>query len=464
MQKLIFLLCFIAIMPANNFCYAEAGNKTITWGVMNSTPVSTQADGQNNTAVLVDLDLKDVDIRDVVRSFSKISGKNIIVSEEVKAKVTLRLKNVGWREALDMTLGTYNFVMVEKDNYIVISTLEKRRQAEERGELETRIVTFNFVKVSDIQKTLSSMLTSRGKIEVDARTNSLVITDIVDRIDRIRDVAVQLDTKTPQVMIEAMLIDLKLTNEEQLGINWTMTLKEMSQRSMIQNLGLSGATTGEIRYGKTIMPWADFTAVMNFWIEQKRVNILANPKVLTLDNLAANIDINEQIPYTQQTTTDQGTVASTQFKDVGIKLSVVPHITKDNFIFLNIKTEQSFRSGWTPDNQPIIDSRKAETNLMVKDGETIVIGGLRKKEDTVTTDKLPILGSIPYLGKLFNRSNRSKIESELVIFVTPRVSVSAVLDEYEKTQVSQFEAMKKKDPAILRDKKEPFGLRSPPAK
>lgn len=403
-----------------------------------------QAQGSTEDNPKVDLDLKDVDLKDVAIALSRISGKNILVSDDIKVKVTLRVKDVNWREALSMVLGAYNFAMQEKENNIVITTMEKRRQAEESGDVETRVIGFNFVNVVDIQKTLLSMLTSRGKIETDLRTNSLVITDIPDRIDKLQKVAVKLDTKTPQVIIEAMMIDLKLTKDDQLGIDWTLTHKKVADRTIKQTLALTGTTAGEITYGRTIFPWAQFTALINFWQEEKRVSILANPKVLTLDNLTANIEIIEQIPYTQQTQSDQGTVASTQFKDVGIKLDVKPHITKDNFIFMTIKTEQSFRTGFTPDNQPIIDSRKAETNLMVKDGETIVIGGLRKRENTTTIDKLPILGDLPFVGNFFKRNNKQLVETELVVFVTPHVATDIKISDYEKEELNEIKEMKEK--------------------
>jgi type IV pilus assembly protein PilQ len=426
--------------------------------------VTVQLQDKKDAKVAVDLDIKDADIKDVARALSRISGKNIIVSEEVKAKVTLRVKDVDWREALNMIVSAYNFAVLEEENYIVITTLEKRRAAQEGGELQTRIIRFNFMDVNEIQKTLSSMLTQRGKIEIDVRTNSLVITDIPERIDKIQEVALQLDTKTPQVLIEAMMLTVKLTGDEQLGVDWTMTHKKMSQIKVNQGLKL-GSTEGSITYGKTLLPWADFSATIDFWLQNKRAQILANPRVLTLDNLTAAIELTEQEPYSQQTTTDQGgTVKSTQFKDVPIKLYVKPHITKDKYIFMNIKTEQSYRTGYTTDNQPIIDSRKAETNVMVKDGETVVIGGLRKKEDSTTIDKFPILGDIPLLGNLFRKTIKSKVDTELIIFVTPYIATDTKLSEAEEKHLEKIKEMegkekgKKKKISLLT---EPYPLRPP---
>jgi type IV pilus assembly protein PilQ len=424
--------------------------------------VTVQLQNKEDTKLLVDLDIKDADIKDVARALSRISGKNIIVSEEVKARVTLRVKNVDWREALNMVVSAYNFAVLEEENYIVITTLEKRRAAEESGELQTRIIGLNFLDVNDIQKTLLSMLTHRGKIEVDVRTNSLVITDIPERIDKIQEIASLLDTKTPQVMIEAMMLTVKLTDDEQLGVDWTITHKKMSDIKVDQALGVD-PSSGYIQYGKTLLPWADFTATIDFWLQNKKAQILANPRILTLDNLTASIDLTEQEPYIQQTTTDQGPVSSTQFKDVPIKLYVKPHITRDKYIFMNIKTEQSYRTGYS-NNQPIIDSRKAETNVMVRDGETVVIGGLRKKEDSTSIDKFPLLGDIPFLGSLFRKTVKSKVDTELIIFVTPYITTDTKLSEAEEKHLEKIEQMrgkekgKKKQISLLT---EPYPLRPP---
>jgi len=427
-----------------------------------SLQTAAQPEIKEEAKLLVDLEFKDADIKDVARAFSRISGINIIVSDEVKAKVTLRVQSMDWREALNMILGAYNLTVLEKENYIVITTFERRRRAEESGDLQTRVLTFNFVDVSDTQKTLASMLTSRGKIEVDTRTNSLVITDIPERIDKIQDVALKLDTKTPQVMIEAMMLTVKLNDDEQIGIDWTVTHKTRSERVIDQDLALGKSGGLDIKYGKTLLSWANFTSTLEYWREQKKVDILANPRVLTLDNLTAMIDLTEQVPYTQQVTSTDSTssATSTQFKDVPITLYVKPHITKDNYIFMNIKTEQSYLTGYTSDVQPIIDSRKAETNVMVRDGETIVIGGLRKKEDSTTVDKLPILGDIPFLGHLFRKTVKAKVNTELLIFVTPYIATEVKLTEDEIKQLDKAEEMKR-GKKISFKLTEPYPLRAP---
>jgi type IV pilus assembly protein PilQ len=426
-----------------------------------------QAAKKEQAGIIVDLDLKEADIKDVARALSRISGKNIIVSEEVKSKITLRVKDMHWRDALNMILETNGLTMLEKENYIVVTTYEKRRAAEESGDLQTRVVTFNFVDVLGIQKTLISMLTRRGKIETDVRTNSLVITDIPYVIDEIERVALQLDTRTPQVLIEAMVLTVKLNDDENLGVNWEIVHKTRPERSLKQDLdleGLGSSSFWQLKYGKTLYSAANLAATIDLLVEQKKADLLANPRILTLDNLPATIELVEQIPYTQQTTSTESasSVSSVQFKDAPIKLVVKPHITKDNYILMNIQTEQSVRTGFASGTtQPIIDSRRAETNVMVRDGETVVIGGLRKKEDTVTVDKLPLLGDIPFLGALFRKTIRSKVDTELVIFVTPYIATDLKMAEKEKEQLGYSEELAGKKKSLSLKNSDFFPLRPP---
>lgn len=461
--KPILCVFLYSLLILSLFMYHQAYPQTV------EPTNANEAQGKEGTKLLVDLDLKDVDIKDVARALSHISGKNIIVSEEVKAKVTLRVKDIDWRQALDMVLGAYNFAMLEKENYIVITTFDKRRQAEERGDLETRVISFNFVNVADMQKTLTSMLTSRGKIETDIRTNSLIITDISERINKIQEVALKLDTKTPQVVIEAIMLTVKLNEDEKMGVDWDVTHKNRSEREFKQSLKIGG-TAGtdyfwQIKYGKTLLPWANLSSTLDLLIEQKRAEILANPRVLTLDNLPATIDLTEKVPYTDtQQSTEGGAasaISSVKFEEVPVKLIVKPHITKDNYILMNIYTEQSYRSGYvTGTTQPIIDSRKAETNVLVRDGETVVIGGLRKKENTTTINKLPILGDIPFVGVLFKKTVKAKVDTELIIFVTPHIATDVMLTEEETKQLGRVEELRTGKKFSFKQFK-PFYLRAP---
>jgi len=408
---------------------------------------------------IINLNVKDVDIKDLARMFSEVSGLNIIVGDDVKAKVTMNISNVNWKDALDIILKTYNLVSVREGNFLRIMTYEKFRREEEGTPLENKVVFLNFVKAEDILRVLEPMKSSRGRITAHPQTNTLVITDTPNNIRKMMEVIKKLDKKTPQVMIEVLMVDVKLGDESQLGVEWVLTHKQRPERKIEQHLSAQRAEA-IIRYGKTLLPKAAFTALIDMWCQERRAQVLANPKIITLDGLTATIELVEEVPYVESTVSSEtGAITSTvSFRDAGIKLYVTPHITKENYISLNLKTEQSFRSGII-EGQPIIDSRKAETNLLVKNGETIVIGGLRKKDTSNTIDKFPLLGDLPLIGKIFQRNVKSSSDSELLIFVTPSIVTEPELSFYEKEHLKKF--MSLKWGKFLYFKRKPFSLRGP---
>ena len=416
---------------------------------------------------LIDLDVKDVDIREIARIFSRVSGLGVIVSDDVAAKVTFKGTKINWESALEVILKTYNLTCVREGQFLRILTYARLRQEEEGIPLVTKVVFLNFAKACGMLENLASIRSGRGRMNADAQTNSLVITDTPAAIEKMLGIMKDLDKRTTQVMIEAMMVDVKLTNDEQLGINWTITHKDVASRSITQALS-AGRTEGIIRYGKTILPYADLSLLIDFWCQNQKAEVLANPKVLTLDGLSAKIELGEEIPYTQsQVATTTGSITSTvSFRTAGIKLEVVPHISTGGFISLSIKTEQSFRTG-TISGQPVVDSRKAETNLLAADGETIVIGGLKKKSSTFTVDKLPFLGNLPLFGKMFQKRVTNVVDSELLIFVTPYIVSESQLSAVEKEALEKFKETperegtpeEKKAPDLL--SKAPFPLRAP---
>ena len=331
-------------------------------------------------------------------------------------------------------------------------TFEKVKQEERDIPLITKIIYLNFAKVSEMKSTLTKSLSDRGSIEIDARTNSMVITDIPTKIEEVEKISRELDTRTPQVMIEAMLIDVKLTEDDELGINWNIIhvdrhvplgpdddatsswkTKTASDNYIEQPSAMSTITDTAIKFG-WLQKLGSFRldGLIQAWVKSDKAKVLASPKVLTLDNKQATIEIILEIPYVSDMS-DQGNV-SYSFKEVGTKLYVTPQITSGGFVSMNLKPEMSYQSGTTGDGQPIIDTRKAETNVLVQDGETIVIGGLRRIDDTKTYTKVPFLGDIPILGALFRKKDLNKVDTELLMFVTPRIVVEPRLRprEYER--------------------------------
>ena len=397
---------------------------------------------------LVTMDFEDAEVRDAIKVLAMASGMNMVIGEDVKAKVTISLKDMPWERALDIILRTYNFTYKKEENLIRIMTFEKVKQEERDIPLATKIIYLNFAKVSEMKSALAKSLSDRGSIEVDSRTNSMIVTDIPARVEDVEKIAATLDTRTPQVMIEAMLVDAKITDDNELGINWNIvhvdrdkewhdktvaSAQENNYNYAEQPSSMSNLTGTAIKFG-----WLEklgsfrLNGLIQAWVKSDKARILASPKVLTLNNQAATLEIILEIPY-KSDMSDQGNV-SYAFKEVGTKLYVTPQITSGGFVSMNLHPEMSYQSGTTDDGQPVIDTRKAQTNVLVRDGETIVIGGLRRIDNTKSYTKVPFLGDIPYLGALFRKKDLQKIETELLMFVTPHIVVKPHItpEEYKK--------------------------------
>jgi len=279
---------------------------------------------------LITLDVKELDLKDVLKIISQASGLNIVIDNDVKAKVSITLTDVPWQTALDNVLKINELTYKKQGNIIRILTQSTLKKEEDTMPVSTKIITLNFAKAADLQASLNKILSSRGNIQINVNTNSLIVTDTPDILAKIEELSNSLDIRTPQVIIEALLVSVKLTDTEKLGLDYTITNKKTPERKVSQTLKASSPTIMDLYYGKTILPLWDISAQMNLFAEDKRVKILANPRILTLDNLDAQIEITEQVPYTSLTQSTDGTsaISTTQFKDIGIKLYVTPHILK----------------------------------------------------------------------------------------------------------------------------------------
>ncbi|MBI4845270.1 MAG: secretin and TonB N-terminal domain-containing protein [Candidatus Omnitrophica bacterium] len=378
---------------------------------------------------LVTINFTETDMREVLNILAYKGGVNIVAGDDVITMVSVQLKDVPWEQALDVILKTYNYTYKKDGNLIRVMSLARALEEEGKIPLVTKIVPLNFANVKELKSSLEKVLSKRGTLEIDERTNSLVITDIPETVNDIERAALELDSRTPQVLIEAMMVDVKITDKDQWGT--MLTVLDLKSNNNASNLvtNMPGDQTNTFSFG-AVTDALDITSVLDVWIAQQKATILANPKVLTLDNEAAKIAITEEIPYLETVDSGSGTTTNVKFKEAGIKLSVTPHITSGQFISMNVKPEQSFKSGELL-GQPLIDKREAETNLLVKDGQTIVIGGLRQFKDNATYEKVPILGDVPFFGLFFRKRVIEQIETELILFVTPHIIRESLLSDRE---------------------------------
>ena len=413
-RKRIFLMLFMCsilfcgiIMPLSQVSFAVENDLASSVDEEAAQVAASKSYRQN----LLSITLKDTDLREVLNILAFKGGVNIIAGDDVDSKVNVQLKDVPWEQALDVILKTYNYTYKREDNLIRVMSLARALDEESKLPLETRIVPLNFANVSELKESLGKILSKRGTIEVDARTNSLIITDVPEMVQKVEIAAMELDTRTPQVLIEAMMVDVKITDNDEWGsiINQLTNLKSFNDATSLST-NLPVTQTNNISFS-AVSDNFDISGIIDLWVYQNKASILASPKVLTLDNQEAKIEIIEKIPYIETVDTGGGATSNVKFEEAGVKLSVTPHITSGRYISMNVKPEQSFSTG-SFGGRPVIDERKAETNLLVRDGQTIVIGGLRQSNDTYTYEKIPVLGDIPFMGMLFKKKLKIKKKLE----------------------------------------------------
>lgn len=394
---------------------------------------------------LISMDFRDVDINNVLRMFSYKSGLNIVVGNEVHGKVTLRLSNVPWEQALKIILEINGFTYEKTGNIIRVASVAKiksdqkaraeeelsRLKAEEATKplipLNTKTIFVSYADVDGMKDTLQKLLSERGNMMTDKRTNSIVISDIPENIKKIDEMIAILDRRTPQVIIESRLIEIKSDDTKRLGINWGTSdgtsggIKTINPNGRVTiDAGVLPALSGtsNITIG-TVVDNFSLNAALHAMLDQGTTELLASPKVCTLDNEKAVITIGKKVPIRLL---DEDGNPVTKLIPVGIKLEVKPHITADNHISMYIKPEVSYIEPQPVSKGDIeINTTEAETFVMVKDLQTAVIGGLIRKDISQTENKVPFLSNIPFLGFLFKNKANSESRKELLIFVTPHI-------------------------------------------
>jgi len=422
---------------------------------------------------LLSLNFQDIEVRAILQILADFTGLNIVVSDTVKGNLTLRLQNVPWDQALDIIMRTKGLSMRQNGNVIFIAPteeiaarekldLESRKTVEELVPLRTEIIQVNYAKAADLAKLLKSgdekkgsILSPRGTVETDERTNSLIVKDVPDKLGEIRDLIAQLDKPAKQVMIDSRVVIASDDFSRDLGVrfgvsgvsqsgdrlntvsgnvNATGTVIDSAVNNLINtgqpfpvavpslpdrlgvNLPVAGPSIAFAILG------ADYLVDLELSAQQVEGNaeIVSNPRVVTADLKKATVLQGRQIPYS--TVSDQGT--NVEFKDAFLKLEVTPQITPDDRIRMDLKVskdEQGATVATATGPQVSIDKREIETQVLVNNGETVVLGGVFEQTKTDNATKVPLLGDVPLLGYLFRTTSKSATKRELLIFVTPQI-------------------------------------------
>ena len=394
----------------------------------------------------ISLDFQNADINDILRLIAEVSGLNIIAGGDVQGTVTTRMVDVPWDQALDVILKINGLAQERDGNIIRVAPLERfiaerqdrarARQTEDQSEpTVTQLIPVNYATASELRTNLERLLSNRGSILIDERTNTLIVTDTRRNLDDMLALVETLDRQTPQVMIEARIVETSRNFLHDLGVQLGAQYTQITDVRFPNRIDVGGsastpgnflvdlpAAVGQGSGGAITFALAGASNLLNLRLSALertgRGKIISNPKIATLDNTEALIQSGRRIPV--QTVSAEGT--QTEFVDASLSLRVTPHVTPDGFISMRInatKNEADF--GNAVNGVPSITTREATTQMLVRDSDTVVIGGLYRRTISSAHDGVPGVSRVPVLGWLFRSTQEQDDNDELLIFITPRI-------------------------------------------
>ncbi|MEX5288405.1 type IV pilus secretin PilQ [Acinetobacter towneri] len=447
---------------------------------------------QSYTGKKISLDFQDIEVRRVLQLLADFTGINMVAADTVQGNITLRLKDVPWDQALDIILKTKNLDKRRNGNVIWIAPVSELIKAEEEeakaiaqsvklAPLQTEYIQLNYAKAADIEKLITegknasrsgssntgsgadplgdsvgSLLSPRGTVSVDPRTNTLIINDTSAKIDQIRQMIDLLDVSVKQVMIEARIVRATTDFTKEMGVKWGIlsqgitnnnhllvggsdttlwNLREPEkdddmggwkyeiERPQNLNVDLGVTSPGASRIAFGLISLSDFMLDLELSALQADGygEVISTPKILTADKQNAKVASGTQIPYQSSEGGGVNAVSTTEFIDATLSLDVTPSITPDGKVQMQLNITSDSPGAPTPTGQLTINKNAVNTNVLVDNGETVVLGGIFEQQTANSQTKVPFLGDIPYIGRLFRKDIKSDNKRELLIFVTPRI-------------------------------------------
>ncbi|MFZ0033603.1 MAG: secretin N-terminal domain-containing protein [Sedimentisphaerales bacterium] len=488
----------IGDLKQNDVPPTQPGDQTTQEPNKDSKPKKASTPLDQRMQKTISVDFRNTPIEDVIRIMAEQASVDIITNPNVTGNVTATLTNVPLSEALDNILTAHGYAYIAGENMIRVAPAGEINEKAER--LVSRIYRINYADVKEVEKALMKFISKRGSISSNFGTSNIIVTDTESKVKIVDSFIEEIDRITPQIMVEARVYDITSTEGFDIWAQWAagrnnpITSVATHQDITTNNLtgvktvdtsdtdkdtatawqnsaaGLAATsyayrksnpfiggsfdkdTAGTIRLG--FLDTINLDIELNILRSQVGAKLLANPRILVLDNETAEFKIISEIPYTEQSQTSAGgNMTSTQFKDVGVELKVTPHVTRDGMIRLHILPQFSVVSALgsiIPNSGglrgvPTIDNREVDTKTLVKDGQTVVLGGLRKRTVSQDVSKIPVLGDVPIMGNFFKSVSEQVKTTELVIFITPRVIIEPTLSPAEN---KDFEATEFGGPTI----------------
>ena len=430
----------------------------------------------------ISLNFQSIQIRAVLQLLADFTGVNIVVSDAVNGNITLKLNDIPWDQALDIILTTQDLGKRQLGNVILIdktasftaretAVLKEELASKKLSPLHSDLLQINYAKASDIATMLkdktNSLLSERGTLSVDVRTNTIWLQDTDIKIEEIRELVKKLDIPVKQVVIEARIVDMSKQCEEDLGIAWGVTkakhlsgtLAGANQMQLTPttlpgnitplsdrlNVDFAAAPTigtaasvglALAKLGNGILLDLELSALESVG----NAEIIASPRLMTTDRQSAVISSGEDIPYQQSTSSGATAVA---FKQAVLSLKVTPQITPDGKLLMDLLINQDANSGQNVQGVPIITTKSIQTNVLVNNGQTIVLGGIYTQNKNNSIVRVPFLGSLPVVGYLFRQTQTTSNNDELLIFITPRIisnnlSITAIEGSKQMVELDKF--------------------------
>ena len=417
---------------------------------------------------LLDLNFQDIEVRDVLELIADFKSLNLVASDSVQGKITLNLNKVPWDQALDIIMRSKGLDMRKQGNILLIAPIEEiaereqkeidsKKKLEELAPLETYVARIKYAEAKEIYKFFNapraqangsgqqrsgggggqgstfSILSERGSAIVDERTNTIILTDIGNKIDEFKRLLARIDIPVKQVLIEARIVKAESEFRKELGASWGLAGSDQVDFSLGNST--SGTLEGILATDLGISdPAAAFSLSYlsnNLLIDLELSalesggfgEIVSQPKVLTADKKKASIKSGVEIPYQAVTNNGDasGAVVETQFKEAVLQLEVTPQITPDNRVIMDILVKQDSIGSFTVNGEPAINVTEITTQALVGNGQTLVLGGIFQSEELTGDQKVPILGDLPFVGNLFKKQMRTRDKREILIFITPRI-------------------------------------------
>ena len=386
----------------------------------------------NESTELVTLDYKDAELSSVLRALSYSYGLNLVATKDIKGKVTVALRDITIDEALNAVLKVNGYTFTRKGNLIYITP----GPGLEGIDVVTVAIPLKYLTASETSELLQKAISSKGDIRINEATNSLVITDFPASVEKVKTVLKDIDVAPVQVLIEAKLVDITEKDYQNFGVTYTLDykpagdIKGLFDRKTGYQEELAGSQTmagpsstlsgGQLKITTLTFKGLSGTVTLDALIQDQKAHLLASPSIATLSGKEARIIIGERYPYKEKTQTTTGTTETTKFVDIGTTLRVTPQVSPDGYITMYVHPEVSSLTS-SLDAGPRIATREADATIRVRDGETIIIGGLIKRQDDRVKGRIPIIGHIPILGWFFTKASSDLTSTELVVFITPRI-------------------------------------------